>query len=743
VDPATGAVSYVNPDGSAPATAKDVVVDDVLPAGTTLIRGSWSTLCGQDHPGGYLDESTLRWHVGDIKPGQSFSLCFKVRIEDDATGTLTNVAEVFAMDTVNGPNDIDSTPGNRDTTPGEDDDDSVSVTLLQPDIDLEKQVEVPLGSGTWVDADFPDGELPAFLQGAPVRYRFVVENTGQTRLINVTVADPQLVNICGAVLAQPFNLAVGETHIVECMRPSGYLAGLHVNTATATGQPTPPLLPNTPVGPPVDDTDTAQVEVHRPAIDIVKYTNGVDADTAAEAVPLLDGDDVTWTYVITNRGTEPLVDINLLDDRVSDVTIDENHCEREDGAAIDAPLPVDGTITCEWPGTAETVGLYRNVADVDATGAVTGLPVSDDNPSHYVTTAPQPDITLVKSTVTDHTDRDGEDADTPEEAPFATPGTQVSWVYEIINTGNADLVLTSLVDDIEGDVDLSACTRADGLAIRAPLPPLGTAVCRLTGGVADVGDYANVGDVEADVVNNTGQPTGETVSDDDPSHYFGMEPKLAIVKSVCRFVDADRCDPDDDSVWFQQRTLPRRSKPIWMIEVSNVGNIDVDHAVVTDEVAPGCARDLGLIEVGESVRFSCESGSALTHETTNVAVVVGTPVDDNGVPITEPDTGEPIKTTPVDDDAVAVPPNDDDNPPPGDDDNPPPSDDDNPPSHDDTVPPPIDNPTPTPEDGSGWGWLPNTGAGSGVLQLAAIGVLALVIGSTVLVRDRLRNRRSR
>ena len=157
------------------------------------------------------------------------------------------------------------------------------MTLRQPGIDLEKQVEAPTGSGTWLDADYPDGELPAFLQGAPVHYRFIVQNTGQTRLINVSVADPQLVNVCGRSGPALSRWRSARATRWSALSFSGYLAGEHYNTATASGQPTSPQNENVPVGPPVDDTDTAQVQVHRPDIDIVKYTNGEDADLASEA----------------------------------------------------------------------------------------------------------------------------------------------------------------------------------------------------------------------------------------------------------------------------------------------------------------------------------------------------------------------------------------------------------------------------------------------------------------------------
>ena len=36
--------------------------------------------------------------------------------------------------------------------------------------------------------------------------------------------------------------------------------------------------------------------------------------------------------------------------------------------------------------------------------------------------------------------------------------------------------------------------------------------------------------------------------DTNPSGYYGLKAKLAIVKSVCKFVDPEKCDPQDDSV---------------------------------------------------------------------------------------------------------------------------------------------------------------------------------------------------
>ena len=53
-----------------------------------------------------------------------------------------------------------------------------------------------------------------------------------------------------------------------------------------------------------------------PGIDVEKFTNGVQADTADEAVEIAAGDDVTWTYEVTNTGNVAFAagDIVIVDD---------------------------------------------------------------------------------------------------------------------------------------------------------------------------------------------------------------------------------------------------------------------------------------------------------------------------------------------------------------------------------------------------------------------------------------------
>jgi hypothetical protein len=112
--------------------------------------------------------------------------------------------------------------------------------------------------------------------------------------------------------------------------------------------------------------------IPRPDVEIEKDTNGEDAD-AAPGPTVLAGDDVEWTYVVTNTGDYPLVNVVVEDDQIGTV-----------------PCPKDSlspreSMTCRVSGIA-VVGAYGNLGTVEAdVDSALGLgPVSDSDPSHYV-----------------------------------------------------------------------------------------------------------------------------------------------------------------------------------------------------------------------------------------------------------------------------------------------------------------------------------------------------------------------
>ncbi|MCB0187239.1 MAG: choice-of-anchor E domain-containing protein, partial [Caldilineaceae bacterium] len=115
--------------------------------------------------------------------------------------------------------------------------------------------------------------------------------------------------------------------------------------------------------------------IAHPAIQLEKATNLEDADQLPG--PLLrPGEAVTWTYVVTNIGDVPLVDLTLVDDKEGIIIGD---CPQNS-------LDIAESMVCTHDGTAQS-GQYTNTATVtgDVPAIYPGEPrrVSDVDPSHY------------------------------------------------------------------------------------------------------------------------------------------------------------------------------------------------------------------------------------------------------------------------------------------------------------------------------------------------------------------------
>jgi hypothetical protein len=156
-------------------------------------------------------------------------------------------------------------------------------------------------------------------------------------------------------------------------------------------------------------------------------------------------------------------------------------------------------MTCTAAGTASP-GHYSNMGTVTGTSPC-GATVSDSDPSHYLGQALVASIRIEKAT-------NGHDADTAP-GPSLSLGDPVTWTYAVTNTGDLQLSGISVTDD-------------QGVAVSCPASSLsaGQSMTCTASGTAAAGQYANLGSV-------TGQPpSGQPVTDSDPSHYIGPLPSL-------------------------------------------------------------------------------------------------------------------------------------------------------------------------------------------------------------------------
>jgi hypothetical protein len=330
---------------------------------------------------------------------------------------------------------------------------------ISPRIELEKHTN-------GVDADESPG--PEVLEGLSIEWTYVVSNTGDVELVDVTVVDDQGIEPdCPQT-----TLSAGE--VMTCTVSGISVVGQYANIGTATG--------THPGGGIVLATDPSHYLgiALRPVVDVQKRTNGLDADQPpGPYVPV--GDPVNWEYLVTNSGNVTLVELTVVDDQ---------------GVTIDCPgdtLESVQSMVCTGSGIA-VAGQYTNV--VTATGVVlrTGEIISDTDPSHYFGSVLG--IALEKLT-------NGLDADDAP-GPRLSAGETVIWSYRVTNTGNVPLTGVAVTDDRGVRVSCPGTELAAGA----------TMTCAATG-EAQAGQYVNIGSV-------VGTFGSEVVMDSDPSHYYGL-----------------------------------------------------------------------------------------------------------------------------------------------------------------------------------------------------------------------------
>jgi hypothetical protein len=407
-----------------------------------------------------------------------------------------------------------------------------------PAIDIEKYINGD-------DADAAPGL--ALVEGDALTFEFVVRNTGNVDLTNLEVVDNVLGVICGASF-----LAVDDSFTCSVSGGSA-LVGEHTNIGTVTGVYD---------GATVSDNDPAVYTatpafIPSPLVDIEKYINGDDAD-AAPGLALVEGDALTFEFVVRNIGNVALTNLEVVDDVLGVIC----------GASF---LAVDDSFTCSVSGGAAQVGEHTNIGTV--TASYNGNPLSDSDPAVYTAEpafVPAPAIDIEKFVNND-------DADLPT-GPLVTEGDLVTFEFTTTNTGNVDLTDVAVVDNVLGAIcGVGFLGVGDSFTCTATAP-------------AAAGQHTNIGTA-------TGSYAGTGVSDSDPGNYFGKEifvPKPGL--------DLEKLVNGEDADAAPGVYVTPGSTVTFTYIVKNTGNVDLTNIIVADNVI-GIICKIASLPVGAS--YTC------------------------------------------------------------------------------------------------------------------------------------------
>ncbi len=470
--------------------------------------------------------------------------------------------------------------------------------------------------------DVPTG--PLVPTDDPISFTYEVTNWGNVALADIVLTDD---NGTPGDTSDDFEptfvggdgngnglLDLGETWNYEASAVA--LVGQFASLVTATANPV--LDDGTDIEDVLDASgaDASHYLGVGPGVEIDVLTNGVDDLT------LPAGNPITWTYRVTNPGNVILGDVTVTDDNgTPGDTADDIVLTLVSGDAdSDGLLDTNEMWMYEADGIAGS-GPFTNIATVTANPVdENGLDIPElsdvgdtDASDHFGQFA---DIQLENAT-------NGQDADAPT-GPIILVGDAVTWTFVLTNQGNVALGSVTMTDDQgvtflppDGDID------GDGL-----LDVDETWTYTVTG-VATAGQYANLGSVTADPVDEGGTPIIGLagVNDSDPSHYVGMNVGINVEKST-NGDDAD--DPTGPYI-----PVAGQVNVTWIYTVTNTGDVTLADIVLTDDAQLtliGNGNGDQWLSPGETWTYEA-FGVALPDQQVDAVDVTANPVDAAGLDI--------------------------------------------------------------------------------------------------------------
>lgn len=434
------------------------------------------------------NECVVGGQLSDAAPGgvsQNISkLCpgdFPIKVVGPATNSTTDIVATNA--TVTGSGEYSNRSATASDAAG------IDVPTLKTTLTIKKYAGPP-GSNCNINAMEDDTYVATTLQ---FEYCYVITNTGSECIVDGSLSDTSL----GGISRTLAKLCPNDSPITIIGNITTSKTDVPSTKATVTGTGEFSRSPTT-----SSDAAAVTIPVYNPALIIKKYAGAPGSDCNIVAM-----DDVAYVavnntfeycYVITNNGTECVVDMVLSDSAIGGIT----------NQSVAKTCPDSGPILIRGPVTPINATIPSTNAVITGTGEYSETPVKAQDPVavEYV----KPVILGTPGIKIEKTVQLGDIAtcSNGRELEYGYSGTVVTYCYEVTNTG--DVELNVLVTD--GPV---------GTSQSFPLAPGSSTFVKMVSSIT--ADLESPG-----VAVGTPVDGGKDVQDSDPA---GV--KLVPVKPLC------------------------------------------------------------------------------------------------------------------------------------------------------------------------------------------------------------------
>lgn len=325
---------------------------------------------------------------------------------------------------------------------------------------------------------------------------------------------------------------------------------------------------------------------------------GDSCDSLNQGIPvgIAGTTDGTYKLTVTNNGSETLINASITAPDFGLIN------EPIPGSCGDLEAGESCTIEVNDPNTAYQALNVQDIctvpmtvtkqASVTATGATSGINVSDDDPAS-VTCTTEPHITLIKEV-----SLNGGlymDANTVDTSPFGALGSDAEYRITLLNDGTETLENILVSDSSLGitQVDIGLASLAPGESIVLTQANSGFDSLFVQSRCDSVGSILNTASVSAN-----GALSQTAVNSQDPAYVRCADPQINLLKQVSldgvNFFDADLAGDADVPV-----AIVGQSNAYYRLIVSNIGTEVLSNVLVLDPtlnintVVPG-------LEVGET-----------------------------------------------------------------------------------------------------------------------------------------------